>query len=309
MNLVFIKQQNKQPLHDVDWWWMEVFDFLMKEARRRGHRVSAEYLKYDEPFLPDLEGWAQFLGPMKQAVLDKDTGMFMILDYRDTVMNNRHVMAMVEHPKCVGMISGQYKTPEKGKHPKCHPWMYFSRFIAYYESVLEKMRRIEKDGDKRLFFKGDVSSRIPHRLAALKPLAEAGVVNSDFAEKVPFDEYYALSASKQFHLSIPGYGALCHRELESMGFGCVVFMPPFENEMWSVPVPLEHYVPINADPYDSTAFVKEIVRVYNWIKDDDKLLKNISRNAMRWFDENVLMENAMPKTMDFVEKSLKGELK
>lgn len=105
---------------------------------------------------------------------------------------------------------------------------------------------------------------------------------------VPFDEYCDDLASRRLALALPGWGNLCHREIEAFGMGTPVLMPRLHNRLHNELVPDEHYVSVDVDSLSAPPedVARAILERWREVKDDDAFLQAVARNAMKWYDEN-----------------------
>lgn len=106
-------------------------------------------------------------------------------------------------------------------------------------------------------------------------------------------EYLKELKDNYISLSLNGTGEICHRDIESFGTYCTVIRPEltvkFHNELLSN----YHYIGVPvSDLYHLTTqqfyyeFSNRVYEKYMQIKDDTKLLQNISNNARKWYLEN-----------------------
>lgn len=94
-------------------------------------------------------------------------------------------------------------------------------------------------------------------------------------------------------LSLNGTGEICHRDIESFGTFCTVIRPELTVQFHNKLISNYHYigVPVN-DLYHLTPqqfyfqFSDRLYEKYLQIKDDTTLLRNISKNARKWYLEN-----------------------
>jgi len=95
-------------------------------------------------------------------------------------------------------------------------------------------------------------------------------------------------------LSLPGYGNVCHREIEYFGMGVVALMPPLRNSFRDPLLPNVHYLAADVRlTRTNHAAVADAVRAtYERYRCDVGFLNYVRDNARRWYEKNVWLPNA-----------------
>jgi hypothetical protein len=236
------------------------------------------------------------------AYLQEDgTGRFWVMacdDLPDGLLPS--LLAAARDPRCQRILKQQYR-PETFRGVlgrKVRPWTYTAVHPGRLATVLPKLRGAERTR-RGLYFRGSVGHQ--SRGVILTGLKQRGLLSTE-VDPVPFDTYCAELSAHRLALSLPGWGNLCHREIESFGIGTPVLMPRLLNRLHNDLVPDYHYISVDTgkrtDPENIT---EAIERRYLEVVDDADLLGRISANAARWYDENAAYPNSLRLTARLLE--------
>ena len=195
--------------------------------------------------------------------------------------------------------NGDVESTEENHELKCDtkPWIFWPRNPGRLESYLSQnpvkteLQRIHK-----VSFIGNVENSI-------QELNRCGKNWQDYCDfyhlsrgnKHAFtpEEYFQILSVSKYGLCLPGYGLKCHREIECMALGTVPIVTKL-TPMHSFANPLEkdtHYLLIH-EPAD-------IHKVTS--KNNDRW-NEMSRNCIKWFNENVVSNNWFKTTIISIMK-------
>lgn len=237
------------------------------------------------------------------AFLREDaTGTFSMMACDDWPNEtNPTLWAAARDPQCRVILKQQYLEEAfsgagvLGR--KVRPWIYTAARPSLLAELLPSLRSAARVRSG-LFFRGAVGHE--SRAAILAGLRRRGLLSGDVAP-LGFDAYCQEISVHRLILSLPGWGNLCHREIEAFGIGAPVLMPRLRNRLHNDLVPDHHYisVPVGRSA-DADQVAAAIARRYHEVVDDTDLLSRVARNAMDWYDDNAAFPNSLRLTAELL---------
>jgi hypothetical protein len=203
-----------------------------------------------------------------------ENGLKFLFDTHDHSNHGLQMLSILKHdPSVVHVIKSQFDTDKYLPTDSFSPASYYPREIGKYLDIVDEVRVHRKDSVKRdgLFFTGKRWKGRGRVVDSLREFIPQGF-------RLPFVDFVKHMSEYNVILSLPGHGNLCHREFEAFGIGVPVLMPKHKNTLYDPLIPDKHYISV-----DDTSQLKD---KYLEVKDNKKLLKSISKNAMKWFDRN-----------------------
>lgn len=166
---------------------------------------------------------------------------------------------------------------EKYSKFKLTPFSYMM-YQKQSESLSEEIRIPFKDKqDNGLMFRGKLYG-MRKELQILEP----NMINDRVIDS---SEYLKELAYSKICLSLDGAGIICHRDIEILSVGSVLFRPLSTHNTYNPLTPNIHY--IGFEKSDNPKIQLEIILDrYNEIKDDYNFLEMISSNGLNWYKEN-----------------------
>jgi len=263
----------------------------------------------------DINEW---LGIIRKEIIiqNNDTQKFFVINHADQF--DYIPEKLLSDELCVGALKCQYRKGNYG--------LFEDKVSSFIYGLKEKYRYFKIRSDciklpkinREFYFKGNETSR----WHILKILDKMGIINSDYGFRVngrkvlklPQNEYLKNMACRKVVLSLPGIGNFCHRELEAFGINVPVLMPILYNSYYNDLIPNFHYISVdvlsikkdNMKEYDNEEvqiFCEAIRSRYKEVIDDDVFLSYISKNAMKWFEENIVY----PSSMVIMQKILRDK--
>jgi hypothetical protein len=159
---------------------------------------------------------------------------------------------------------------------KFTPFSYMT-YSTEFESYSKNIVPFDKKPNNELFFRGYLHGmrRKLHLLNEI-PMSEERIE--------PFDYFKELTNNK-ICLSLNGVGEICFRDIEILSSGSVLLRPLLKQKLHNELIPNVHYIPFEEsfDPAEQMEIIKE---KYNEIKDNDDLLREVSKNGYQWYREN-----------------------
>jgi hypothetical protein len=165
----------------------------------------------------------------------------------------------------------------------------FSYLIChkYSEDLIEKIRIpfLEKKNNE-LFFRGRLYD-FRGKLMNIDPSMISDKVSDQF-------EYFTELTRNKICLSLDGAGVICHRDIEILGLGSVLFRPDSTPDTiiktHEQLLPDVHYVAFEKsnDPQEQIKLIKE---KYNEIKDKNDFLAHVANNGLEWYKRNGTIES------------------
>lgn len=110
--------------------------------------------------------------------------------------------------------------------------------------------------------------------------------------------------------SMSGIRDMCNRDIELWQMGIPFIRPRFTSKI-IVPIPDDTYIPVDWDcdysyvtpiPSDIDTLASDIIEKFKEVKDNKKLLTQISKNGYNFYKDNFTMENIMHKSFEILEK-------
>jgi|APGre2960657444_1045066.scaffolds.fasta_scaffold57937_2 hypothetical protein len=104
-------------------------------------------------------------------------------------------------------------------------------------------------------------------------------------ERISFFEYFTELTNNKICLSLNGVAEICNRDLEILSSGSVLLRPLLKQKFHNELIPNVHYIPFeeSLDPVEQMKIIKE---KYNEIKDNNDLLREVSKNGHEWYIKN-----------------------
>ncbi|MEM9554441.1 MAG: hypothetical protein AAGC60_09290 [Acidobacteriota bacterium] len=240
------------------------------------------------------------------AILDRPRGGqtrdYWVLDGTDwTLPFTNHLDAFAADRRCRRVLKCQWERrhfgPGSGRE-KVVPWTYFETHATAFQQRLGELRRRRDARDAAgalvgdaprspLYFRGNASWA--NRRPILQALAARGLVRPDFETTVPYDSYLDELAAAPIALCLPGFGVLCHREIEAFGVGTPVLMPRPVNQLADPLEPDVHYLAVAIDVEKSSPdeVASELAARLETARHDPSSLTAVSGAARAWYDRNV----------------------
>jgi hypothetical protein len=236
-------------------WVRQISEKLAQYLLKQGEHV--QYKHHGKPFSSQFGELYRFI------LMTKDAKSYAI-DFNDTDISQLDNTNIDKILKCQYNPTIAYK--------KSIPYTYFPKNPNLLQAMLPELRSTKRV--YQLYFKGK-----PHeqRDRILKDLEYYFDMPPN--ETLNIEEYYRDCTRSKLCLSLPGHGNFCHREIECFGMGVPVIMPKLVNQCYNKLIPNIHYLSIE----ELTA--QAIFERYQKITSGE--LEYISKNALKWFEENV----------------------
>lgn len=186
---------------------------------------------------------------------------------------------------------------------KVSPWVFFP--AREFDSIFYfKKRKKIKKLEEKLFYTGSGIGdyrKVPKILENKGFLQETNNLNfEDYMDKLIRSKigisYYMDLKFCENSYNYPG--EFCYRDIEYMSVGLPFIRIEYEDELYDNLIPNKHYIPIDRniafDTYVSggdDAVANLFISKYLETKDNDELLKEISKNQIKWFNKNIQGEN------------------
>jgi FkbM family methyltransferase len=194
--------------------------------------------------------------------------------------------------------------PEKilehtGEHMyKYSPWTYFTSSVMDIEPFYE--RRLETPPtEDRLYFRG-TSLEDRSILEFFNP-----ETITQFAPQ-PQDIYYNDIIKHKVALSVDGRGEFCYRDIECFGLGVPIIRYEYKSKFYNELIPNYHYVSLKR-PYDmglyrlgNESHARKLESRYNEVLNNTEFLDFISKNARKYYEDNILQNNKIKNTFNLL---------
>ena len=279
------------------------------------YQISIKENKVD--FKLDItENHPNWYGSIRKYIFfqNNETKQFFAIDHSDQF--NYFKEEIVSHPLCIGILKCQYRKGNyKQWEEKIVPFTYGVKEREAYFACREEVKCIVGT-NRRMYFKGSML----RRRNILKGVHKMKLLNDDYrikddsgnvTLKVSQKEYLTSMAQSKIALSVPGVGNCCHREIEAFGLGVPVLMPTLKNQYYNPLIPDKHYIAADSPLLEDREITRystveddilcgEIRKRYEEAINDDKFLNYIVKNAMEWFEENIVF----PSNIELIKRIL-----
>ncbi len=238
--------------------------------------------------------------PDSMAILQNEqSGDYYVLDCHDLVLPEE-LKLLAKDNKCKKILKCQYRASvfRSNIFQKVRPWTYFDRYWPQHQDQMTEFRN-EKRTSEFVYFRG---ADWAQRDIILSDLSRRGIIPADY-QPINYEEYFRESCQHQIMLSLPGMADVCHRDIESFASGTCVLRPRLINEFHNKLIPDHHYISVNIKyaklaPLEVTNKIEEKFRE---VANNHDLIESISKNAAKWYDENVRLNAAMKLTAQLLD--------
>jgi len=280
-------------------WRKKVFLETANHLCTQGITVNQRTTESFEVKLGETEKIQMAIPDSMAILLNEQSGDYYVLDCHDIILTEE-VQLLAQDSKCQKILKCQYRASvfRNGALQKVKPWTYFDRFWPQNQNKMTEYRNTPRTSEL-LYFRG---ADWAQRGIILSELSKRGVIAKDY-QPIDFDEYFRESCEHRIMLSLPGMADVCHRDIESFASGTCILRPRLLNQFHNKLIPGEHYISINMkyaklEPIEATNRIEEKFRE---VADDHDLIESISKNAARWYDENVQLDAAMKLTAQLLD--------
>jgi len=249
-----------------------------------------------------------FLMECEYVIENMDNGDFYVLSVADNL--SQAMLSEQNNPKLKKVLISQFIDYEIKHHvrdnfSKYHPWIYFPMNLTdleyYYNERNKKTNLIDK-----LYFRGNTRERPILQHFDSKTL-EGPYYTGD--SKKYFDELINYSVA----LSIAGVGEICYRDIECMAIGVPILRFEYQSKFYEPLIPNYHYISI---PYDNSIpkhngvhtdrlgehiHAKKLEQRFNEVINDKQFLNFISKNARKYYEDNLSPKTRVEKTLSILE--------
>ncbi|MBD3407307.1 MAG: hypothetical protein GF411_14410 [Candidatus Lokiarchaeota archaeon] len=221
---------------------------------------------------------------------DDSAGGYYVLDFKDMLgyKNNFVVREVVHDDRCFKILKSQYRKDHYIDPPynKIIPFTYFEKNPELVQSL--RLKDGPSKSIKKMFFRGQPWK---NRNKVLDRIDDIIIPN----RLTSIEDYYNDMRSHWIGLALPGWGNICHRELEYFAFDIAVIMPKLKNTFHNDLIPDYHYisVDVNTTKDKSKVIASGIRDAYESVVDDRDKLNEVISNARRWYEENVMFPNSI----------------
>ena len=176
----------------------------------------------------------------------------------------------------------------KGDMSEIKPWLFrplrWERPEVTYNPVLSK-----------LYFRGLF---ISGPRSVLKNLMNINSEEIDIKVNKKDPDYFDICSQAKVSFSLSGIRDMCNRDIEFWSRGIPCIRPKFSCNL-AIDIPDDIYIPVEFEgkpnaygvkPDDNKEFCKRIIDKYNEVKNNTKLLNQVSKNAREFYNSNFTPE-------------------
>ena len=278
--------------------WDELTDELKKKYTIIENRYfeDAHKTRFNVNFksLTDTNGLCMM--ECEYIIENMDTGHFYILSVADDltscILNEQH------NPKLKKVLISQfidYKIKNHiGNNDKYMPWIYFQSDLTDLEPYYNKRNPINKK-------------------LLLRDMYDAPIIDHFDSSIVESIIGIEKSIEYKIALSVSGSGELCYRDIECMALGIPFLRFEFQTSLYEPLIPNVHYISVdydktipthngvNKDRLGEAAHAKQLENRYKEVIDNDDFLNFISKNARKYYEDNLSPANRVKKTLEILD--------
>lgn len=230
-----------------------------------------------------------------------ENGEFVIMSVSDDLT---HAMINEKHnPYLKKVLVSQFLGEKILEHTgiymyKYSPWTYFTSSVMDIEHYYQK-RLSNEPTENKLYFRG----------TSLEDRAILNYINRDnITEFVPLkqDIYYDDIIRHKVALSVDGRGEFCYRDIECFGLGVPIIRYEYISKFYNELIPNYHYISIDR-PYDmglyrlgNESHARKLEHRYHQVLNDKDFLNFISKNARKYYEDNILQPNRIKNTFNLL---------
>jgi hypothetical protein len=230
-----------------------------------------------------------------------ENGEFVIMSVSDTL--SHAILNEKSNPFLKKVLVSQFLTNTIFEHTgkfmyKYSPWTYFPSSVIDLDRYYYK-RLLIPPTENKIYFKG---TSLEDRLF-LNHIDKNLI--TDFTPIVP-ELYFEDIIKHKIALSIDGRAEFCYRDIECFGIGIPIIRFEFESKFYNELIPNYHYISIER-PSDmhlyrtgSVEHYKLFEKRYMEVINDNKFLNFISKNARKYYEDNIMQHNKLKKTFNLL---------
>ena len=291
-----------------NFFWDKFTDFLKTkfevEENRYFENAHSERFKV---FLEKGDEDGMLMLECEYIIENLENGEFVILSVADDLygcalpeQNNPHLKKVLLSQ----YISEQIVNHTHNNSHKYQPWTYFQCVLdnlEFYKTTREFIpQKIQK-----LYFRGDERNR---------PILEH--INTDILEnpnRSDAKSYFDEVINYEIGLSVGGVGNMCYRDVEYMALGIPFIRFEYNSQLNPPLIPNYHYISIPMDEdipsiyglqYDrlgGKGHAEKIEQKFKEVINDKEYLAFISKNARKYYEDNLTLENLIKNTYFLLE--------
>jgi hypothetical protein len=214
------------------------------------------------------------------TIRNLDTKKYIVVSYWDRCFD--FVNPPWDHENLVEIITSMSIDKSKNIEKKVSPFSYLMWLKSGEMRAFIRHKEFVSKQNNDLFFRGLVYGFRKELMAIAK--------NNITEEKIDIDDYFKELSNNKICLSLNGAGEICHRDMEILAVGSVLFRPILEPCFHSPLIEGVHYIGFEKSNDPKTQW-EIITRKFNQIKHNDDYLKFIANNGYKWYLENGTIEN------------------
>jgi len=293
------------------------FDNLIKKLSKKNDVIVDRYYKNVHRGRVEVDlGWSEdnnFLIEMQDCEMiieDYDTKETQILSVSDDLTPTSLNLQSYDNTKKI--FISQFIRDKVYHHvnekywEKYNPWIYFPSNEYDLESYYEKRKNMINKQEK-LYFRGETFSREILQYFNSDVFHGGNSIGG-------FDSYANELINFKLGLSVAGRGEICYRDIEYMALGVPFIRFEYTSEFFEPLIPNFHYVSVDRpddlfdwmklDRLGEKHHAELIIKRYLEVKDDDKFLNFISKNAKEYYNKYL----SPSSSVDFTIKMLGYDL-
>lgn len=209
------------------------------------------------------------------TIENPDTQKYIVVSYWDRSEDLKLKTCGWNYENCVELICS-CGVNDKSKYT---PFTYIFDHNFFYDTVEDIRKPFSEKKNQDLLFRG--------RMYGYRKILNNFLPNIVSEIILPPLEYLSEINDRKVSLSLNGVAEICHRDLEIMSLGSVLFRPELKVQFHNPLIPWTHYIPFDFDLNNSIEDQWEIIdKRFQEVRNNDQLLSKISKNAIEWFYQN-----------------------
>lgn len=240
--------------------------------------VTDEKAQYVNSSNFDKSNPSGIYSPHIMTIRNINTKKYFIVSYWDRAVELTWDGNGWDNQNCINIITSS------GIHtPMNHiPFSYTTYSLSHEKYINENIISFEDKKNDKLFFRGflyawrkEMSTLFPEYF---------------YEDRKPIYDYMEEINKSKICLSLDGAAEICNRDMEILGTGSVLLRPILHQTFYSPLIPDYHYLSVDKvqNPKDQFILLK---KKYDEIKDNNELLNQISKNGLKWYNENATVNS------------------
>ena len=281
------------------WNVAKVYHKVAKELEK----TNSDVVLIDSPRRGPVDR-CHFYSPHYLTITNKDTGKYIAVSYWDRCHEMFQSDCGWDTNKLKAIYTSAGVTELAYSLSKEHNIPIIPISYCGYHHFIDDMSDnsipANQKPNKNLFFRGwlygirnDLSKILPDNI----------IGTQDNGKRLDPKSYYEELTQHSINLSLNGSAEICHRDIEILSTRSALIRPILNQKFKNELIEGVHYLGFEPSD-DPEKMAKDIISLYEKLKNNSKLLEEVSENGYKWYLEN----GSIQKNADIILEQLNLEL-